>query len=790
MSRRDKILKLALSDKENINNKNDTHINPRSSSSPRLIPLQVIAPQRTRSISSSSRSSSSSSPSSSSSSSTTSSSRSSLSDENEHRTAHDTPQNQVTQIYNRSDHSSLVNTPLPGSPTSESVISNSIIGSPSRNISGNLGVVEKNPMAQSIGGDRRPSFALSGSASPTGDFSPDDNDADYEPRMPRTIEESSNSDSSDYHEPNIVSSPVRKRRKGVINSKKLRTKRLRNEGAEYVSLSKNKRVVPARQMKPPCGTKCRLQCFANISEDERKKLFQDYWSMASLTRQRDFIASSMMTIHPKYQYKKLNNNRKAKHGFYFTIKDNKIRVCKIFYKNTLGINDRPIRTVIEKTTETGIVETEKRGRHGKQKSVGNDIIQSIKNHIESIPRIESHYLRQQSSREYIEGGKNIADLFRDYKKKCEEDEIEAAEEHTYRRVFKQCFNISFFVPKKDMCELCSIHANLSATEQENMKDKFFEHHNEKQLSRNEKEEDKKKVNNTFVVACYDLQAVLPLPMCKASAFYYKSKLNVCNFTVCELAVDYCECYVWSETDGLRGANEIGSCVLSYIKNKAESVNDANLEIVFYSDNCCGQQKNQYMFSMYMYALSNFPIKSITHKFLITGHTQNENDNVHSVIEKEVKKFLKSSPIYVPEQYMTLIQTARKKGRQYTVKSMTYSDFYDLKNLAQECGSNFSKNLEGETVRLSDIKIVKFEKDVQGEINVYYKNSYAQNDFKQLFPERSSRVRRNKSRHNFTLKKLNNSKLELTNRKKSDLKSLVDNGLIPRYYANSFYNYII
>lgn len=60
----------------------------------------------------------------------------------------------------------------------------------------------------------------------------------------------------------------------------------------------------------------------------------------------------------------------------------------------------------------------------------------------------------------------------------------------------------------------------------------------------------------------------------------------------------------------------------------------SFEIIFYSDNCCGQQKNQFMFSMYMYTLANFKIKSITHTFLMTEHTQ--NNSVHSVIEKEIR----------------------------------------------------------------------------------------------------------------------------------------------------------
>lgn len=47
---------------------------------------------------------------------------------------------------------------------------------------------------------------------------------------------------------------------------------------------------------------------------------------------------------------------------------------------------------------------------------------------------------------------------------------------------------------------------------------------------------------------------------------------------------------------LRGANEIGTCVLKYIHNKAQLVSSGDpLHIVFYSDNCCGQQKKSFSY---------------------------------------------------------------------------------------------------------------------------------------------------------------------------------------------------
>lgn len=106
-----------------------------------------------------------------------------------------------------------------------------------------------------------------------------------------------------------------------------------------------------------------------------------------------------------------------------------------------------------------------------------------------------------------------------------------------------------------------------------------------------------------------------------------------------------ECYFWHEGDGQRGTNEIGSCLLIYLEKIA--ANYKNVEITFYSDNCCGQNKNRYIIALFLYAVWKLDIKNITHKYLIVRYTQNGGDTVHSVIEKEIKIANKGGPIYVP-----------------------------------------------------------------------------------------------------------------------------------------------
>ena len=444
----------------------------------------------------------------------------------------------------------------------------------------------------------------------------------------------------------------RKRKKCTEQWKRNQKKKLRNTGKAYAMSTKSQTLKHKRRMKPPCGSKCRNKCSENFSEDERLNNFDSYWALGDITLQRQFISNCTKTVQPTYRYVRVGGKREGRKNnssFHFMKGQSQVRVCKLFFKNTLDINDRPIRTVLEKQNKLAdvLMEPDKRGKHGKHVSVEPEIRKGVKEHIESIPQIESHYTRATSTRTYICGSKTIADIHRDYVQKSKEQEVPYANYTFFYRIFTTEYNISFFIPKKDQCDVCTSYNNKENEEiDDHIKENYDNHQKEKELSRNEKHRDK--TESDSVVAVYDLQAVMQLPKGDVSVFYYKSKLNVLNFTIYNAKTNACICYIWDETNGNRGVNEIGTCVLDYIKSLSEA---GETEIIFYSDNCAGQQKNKFMLALYMYAVNKFEIVSITHKFLIKGHTQNEGDSAHSLIERQVKRILKSGPIYVPGTYL-------------------------------------------------------------------------------------------------------------------------------------------
>lgn len=139
-----------------------------------------------------------------------------------------------------------------------------------------------------------------------------------------------------------------------------------NLGQAYASISSSQEIPP-RQIKPPCTLKCRLKCFEKFSCDQREQLFSKFWGMGDINLQRSFISSCLVKVSAKYRYTNAENPRGFNHAFYFTIANNKIRVCKTFFINTLAITDRMVRTVKAKTDSNGFVEQDNRGAHNHHK---------------------------------------------------------------------------------------------------------------------------------------------------------------------------------------------------------------------------------------------------------------------------------------------------------------------------------------------------------------------------------------------------------------------------------------
>ena len=149
-------------------------------------------------------------------------------------------------------------------------------------------------------------------------------------------------------------------------------KMLRNAGKTYVSSAKSKKTIPAKKLKSPCKKNCAFKCRNRISEGQRIQIFTDYYNLSDINIKRDFLLKHMELMPLNERLKE--TKRRPNYAFYFQTENGvKMRVCKMFFKNTLDINDRTILTVRNKTASTGSLAEDMRGKHGKHKRLDEEV---------------------------------------------------------------------------------------------------------------------------------------------------------------------------------------------------------------------------------------------------------------------------------------------------------------------------------------------------------------------------------------------------------------------------------
>ena len=367
-------------------------------------------------------------------------------------------------------------------------------------------------------------------------------------------------------------------------------------------------------------------------------------------------------------------------------------------------------------------------------------------------------------------------MYNEYKKHCESMNYIPATESMYRYIFNTSFNIGFHKPLKDQCDFCLDYGLREGNEKLLLQKEYERHIKNKELARESKEMDKSLAQTSSVhsSACFDLQQVIMLPKANNSRAYYSRKLNNYNLSVYSMGQGKAYCYLWNETEASRGACEIASCIFSFFKTLFK---DQIKSVTTYSDNCSGQNRNRHFIAMLWYSLKLLDFDSITHKYLERGHTQNENDSVHSCIERAMKNV----SLYTTAQLSTIFQTARRSNP-YIVKDMTSDDFFDFKDLTTQI-RNLEIDTTGSKIRWTEIKTVSFSKDYPDTCTLQYDYDGPEINFN-LFPNLRNSIPEPK------LNKLYNDEKEppkLSKAKFRDLEKLCQKNVIPAKYHEFFEN---
>lgn len=566
-----------------------------------------------------------------------------------------------------------------------------------------------------------------------------------------------------------------------VNKKEAR-KKLKLEGKPYTTES-GKRV----EGRKPCewvDCKCRNKCGEVLTMLDRENIYTKYWAILNHNERKQYIVARMQSDTPKQRTTK-ETSRRGQTLLYFLDKDDNTRVpvCSKVFLATLQVTQKLVRYTWDHT-EQGFSKRDGRGFSSTPKhKLSEDQIEGVREHLDSFAKVPAHYVRKDSTKIYIEDNSNFSRLtiglmHKLYLQKCEKDNsAKPVGYDSYRNIFSS-LNYAIHKPKKDQCKICVKFKRSSAEVQVAEKKKYDQHimDNKTVMKLKIEYKNKGKENEDLLIFNFDLEAVLYTPCDKVSTIFYKRKLCTYNCTTFNLVTKSGDCFIWNETEGKRGSNEIATSLYLYLQNTKAT------EVVMFSDTCGGQNRNQFVAAMLLYIVRTHPtIKSLDFIFMVQGHSHMEVDNMHSAIER------KSSDLKIYSPYGWEIVASIARRNPYHVHSLKYDDFIDTKQLKKDLKiTNVKVNNLNERVKWNNddaITWMRFEKEHTDKI--FYKLNYDKNELFKEIPI-SRRTRLVDIARGYQLPYAYNSRLKLSGAKLKDLLDLCQDLTIPTSY-HDFYN---
>ncbi|XP_069670816.1 uncharacterized protein [Periplaneta americana] len=241
------------------------------------------------------------------------------------------------------------------------------------------------------------------------------------------------------------------RRKNPESSKRRKRKIRRNLGQWYTSDTTNE-LVSGRTVGPPCT--CKRNCRSQLQGTE-ESIFNSFWNLKEYDIQNQYLFSCLRGVPKKRSYpkktKKQSSSRRLSVTYHVKVNSVDIQICKTEFLAVHGLqNSRGRIYNIIKQIANGNSVAKPDGR-GKHKKLSPQQIQSVHDHIASIPRYTSHCSRENNpGRTYFDCNLNISKLYREkYVPWCKYQQLIPVSEDRYRRIFCTDYNIAFKLRKSD-----------------------------------------------------------------------------------------------------------------------------------------------------------------------------------------------------------------------------------------------------------------------------------------------------------------------------------------------------
>lgn len=330
-----------------------------------------------------------------------------------------------------------------------------------------------------------------------------------------------------------------------------------------------------------------------------------------------------------------------------------LNVCKKAFMSLHGIGRGKVDYILASLKQTGHAPTDKRGKHGNNPHAHSEQSKElVREHIKSLKTRESHYSLKDTTKKYLPEDLNVTKLHNMFKQLHPDVKLSL---ESYREIFVKEFNIGFGYPRKDTCsqcdlftaKKCSLESELLETNDEakiiEIRTKISDIALDKDihllqadrwyaLKRKSKLTAKKDKTREAIV--FDYAKNYPVPNVTTNDVYYKRQLSVFLFNIHVLSTGQSVYYVYSESVGHKGSNEVCSFLHHFIYN---FLDPEVTDIEAYCDSCAGQNKNNYVFKfLHHLVIKEHKLNSVTCSFPVRGHSFNECDKNSGLIPQKTE----------------------------------------------------------------------------------------------------------------------------------------------------------
>lgn len=446
-----------------------------------------------------------------------------------------------------------------------------------------------------------------------------------------------------------------------------------------------------------CREKCRLKCNEKFCNETRIRLFEEYYSLEA--NEKNAYLFGILEPFSVKQQSGVEKQRQKSFRYFFTVGGERRQVCKEAVISLLSIGRKKIDLIRNQISAgRSAPKQDERGRHDNRPNQTSDEQRNVvSEHIRSFPSEMSHYSRNKNpNRLYLSPWLSIRKMYELYKEKCADQHIVPVSFAIYRNIFANDFNFGFGSPKTDTCKVCDVEVNEEHVAK--FKKAFEQQKIDRQTAKN---------NDKTLYLTFDLQKTLPLPKISTGKAFYLRQVWLYNLGVHSVSTQQQNgkgyFHVWTEDEGSRGPEEIGSSILAFLENIKEE-NKLSDHLVAWSDSAGGQNKNFYIVCLWHYLIKSGRFKKIDHKFPEVGHTFMDSDRDFATVEKAIRKH---QNIYTVDQYLSIMTEARRTTP-FNITRMA-DKFIDIKELPRKLGLiDRKKNDKNEKVQFREVRWLQVE----------------------------------------------------------------------------------